>query len=89
MNVLGCDCYASYLEILVDLAFKQYFFVEAILIFCSVANWLDEIAKTSSIVFRENRFIFREFSIVTLCIGYFFADEERSLSFSSINKSHS
>ena len=68
VNVLECDCYASFLDILVDLTCKQYFSVEAALIFCRVANWLEEIANASCIIFRANRFIFREFSIVTLCI---------------------
>ena len=28
MNVLGCDCYASFLDISVDLVCKQLFFLE-------------------------------------------------------------
>ena len=51
-------------------------------------NWLEEIAKASCIIFWENRFIFRELSIVTLCIGFFFVDDVCSLSLSSVNKSH-
>ena len=54
MNVLECDCYASCLDISVDLACKQLFFWKAVLIFCGVANWLEEIAKASCIVFQTN-----------------------------------
>ena len=88
VNVLGCDCYASCLDILVDLVCKQYFSVEVVQIFCRVANWLEEIAKASFIVFQANRLIFGEFSIVTLCIEFLFVDDLRRLSFSSVNKSH-
>ena len=88
VNILRCDCYDSCLYISVDLACKQYFFVEVVLSFCSVANWLEEIAKVSCIVFWSNPSVFKGFSIVTLCIEFFSIDEVRSLSFSSVNKSH-
>ena len=59
-----------------------------VLIFGKVVNWLEEIAKASCIILRENHFVFREFSIVILCIGFFSVDDARSLYFSSVNKSH-
>ena len=40
VNVLGCDCYASCLDILVDLACKRHIFVEAVLIFWKVVTCL-------------------------------------------------
>ena len=55
VNVLGCDCYASCLDILVDLACTQLFFWKVVLIFCRVVNCLEKIAKASCIVFQTNR----------------------------------
>ena len=61
VNVFGCDCYASCLTFQWILHANKYFYVVIVLIFCRVANWLEEIAKASYIVFRSNSFIFREF----------------------------
>ena len=55
VNVFGCDCYASCLDISVDLACKQLFFWEAVLIYCRVANRLEKIAKASYIILWTNR----------------------------------
>ena len=66
MNVLGCDCYASCLDISVDLACKQLFFWKVVLIFCRVVNWLEEIAKATYINFQTNRSSSRSFQLL-LC----------------------
>ena len=47
----------------------------------------EEIARETHIIFQPNRLMFREWSIVTLCIESFSVDVVRSLSFSSVNNS--
>ena len=48
---------------------------------------LEEIARATRIVFQPNRLMFREWSIVTLCIESFSVDVVLNLSFSSVNNS--
>ena len=45
----------------------------------------EEIARATRIVFQPNRLMFKEWSIVTLCIESLSMDVVRSLSFSSVN----